>query len=102
MPPRVTGRSLSPIGKEIAGCPGLNVEVSAGPKLGNHDAGSGRPATGEDMRMTYNQPHRFYCGVDLHARTLFTHVLDAKGKTVLPLWSRTWVNMLLACRSTPT
>jgi transposase len=31
----------------------------------------------------YNQPHRFYCGVDLHARSLYTHVLDAKGKTVL-------------------
>lgn len=32
--------------------------------------------------MVYNQPHRFYCGVDLHARSLFTHVLDHKGKTV--------------------
>src|SRR5262245_1129525 len=32
--------------------------------------------------MVYNQPHRFYCGVDLHARTLFTHVLDHKGQTV--------------------
>ena len=31
----------------------------------------------------YNQPHRFYCGVDLHARSLYTHVLDARGKTVL-------------------
>ena len=31
----------------------------------------------------YNQPHRFYCGVDLHARSLYAHVLDAKGKTVL-------------------
>jgi transposase len=32
--------------------------------------------------MVYNQPHRFYCGVDLHARSMFTHVLDHKGKTV--------------------
>jgi transposase len=31
----------------------------------------------------YNQPHRFYCGVDLHARSLYAHVLDARGKTVL-------------------
>jgi hypothetical protein len=31
----------------------------------------------------YNQAHRFYCGVDLHARSLYTHVLDARGKTVL-------------------
>jgi transposase len=33
--------------------------------------------------MNYTGQHRFYCGVDLHARTLFTHILDAKGKTVL-------------------
>ena len=32
--------------------------------------------------MNYNQPHKFYCGVDLHARSMFTHVLDHKGKTV--------------------
>ena len=32
--------------------------------------------------MTYSRQHRFYCGVDLHARSMFTHVLDAKGKTV--------------------
>jgi transposase len=30
----------------------------------------------------YNQQHRFYCGVDLHARTLSLHILDATGKTV--------------------
>ena len=30
----------------------------------------------------YTGQHRFYCGVDLHARTMFTHVLDHKGKTV--------------------
>ena len=32
---------------------------------------------------TYQHPHAYYCGVDLHARSLYTHVLDAKGKTVL-------------------
>jgi transposase len=32
--------------------------------------------------MTYSRQHRFYCGVDLHARTMFTHVLDHMGKTV--------------------
>jgi transposase len=31
----------------------------------------------------YNQSHRFYCGVDLHARTLSLCVLDASGATVL-------------------
>ena len=30
----------------------------------------------------YTGQHRFYAGVDLHARTMFTHVLDANGKTV--------------------
>ena len=30
----------------------------------------------------YNQPHAFYAGVDLHARTMFTHVLDSAGATV--------------------
>jgi len=32
--------------------------------------------------VNYNTAHKFYCGVDLHARTMFTHVLDHKGKTV--------------------
>jgi transposase len=31
----------------------------------------------------YTGQHRFYCGVDLHARTLSLHVLDAQGKAVL-------------------
>jgi transposase len=31
----------------------------------------------------YNQQHRFYAGVDLHARTLSVHVLDAQGSTAL-------------------
>jgi len=30
----------------------------------------------------YNQAHQFYGGVDLHARSMFVHVLNAKGKTV--------------------
>jgi transposase len=35
------------------------------------------------MMRFYNQPHRFYCGVDLHARTLSLCILDAAGTTVL-------------------
>ena len=27
----------------------------------------------------YNQQHQFYCGVDLHARTMYLCVLDAAG-----------------------
>jgi len=30
----------------------------------------------------YNKPHQFYAGVDLHARSMFVHILSAKGKTV--------------------
>jgi transposase len=35
------------------------------------------------MMRFYNQPHRFYCGVDLHARTLSLCVLDDQGHKVL-------------------
>jgi transposase len=31
----------------------------------------------------YNQPHAFYCGVDLHARTMYLCILDHAGKIVL-------------------
>jgi transposase len=31
------------------------------------------------MMRFYNQQHRFYCGIDLHARTLAVCVLDATG-----------------------
>src|SRR5215468_2209307 len=37
----------------------------------------------ETMMRFYNQQHRFYCGVDLHARTLSLCVLDAAGAIVL-------------------
>src|SRR6478672_6125922 len=35
------------------------------------------------MMRFYNEQHRFYCGIDLHARTLSLHVLDAQGQTAL-------------------
>jgi transposase len=31
----------------------------------------------------YTTPHAYYCGVDLHARSLFVHILDDKGRTRL-------------------
>ena len=34
------------------------------------------------MNRCYTGQHRFYAGVDLHARTMDTHVLDATGTTV--------------------
>jgi transposase len=30
----------------------------------------------------YHQPHRFYCGVDLHARTMYLCILDSAGQVV--------------------
>ena len=27
----------------------------------------------------YKQPHAFYAGIDLHARSMFTHILDHAG-----------------------
>jgi transposase len=35
------------------------------------------------MMRFYNQTHRFYCGVDLHARTIALHILDSDGRTTL-------------------
>src|SRR3984957_4751865 len=29
----------------------------------------------------YNQQHQYYCGIDLHARSMFVHVLDQQGQT---------------------
>jgi transposase len=34
------------------------------------------------MRL-YTQQHQYYCGIDLHARSLYVHVLDAAGRTRL-------------------
>src|SRR5947207_3665434 len=41
------------------------------------------PLDSETMMRFYNRQHRFYCGIDLHARTLSLHVLDAQGQTAL-------------------
>src|SRR5712691_7880752 len=50
----------------------------------NHDAGSGAgpmPRGGPCMRF-YTSAHRFYCGVDLHARSMYLCILDAQGQVV--------------------
>ena len=28
----------------------------------------------------YNQQHRYYCGIDLHARKMYVCILDQQGK----------------------
>jgi hypothetical protein len=51
MSSRVTGRSLSPKVTEVAGLlPASTWKFQGGVYPPNHDAGSGRPVTGEDMR----------------------------------------------------
>jgi hypothetical protein len=82
MSSRVTGRSLSPRVKRSRVAPVSTWIFQGSAELPDHEAGSGRPVTGEDKDMHYTGQHRFYCDVDRHARTLFTHVLDHQGKTV--------------------
>jgi hypothetical protein len=48
----------------------------------NHDAGSGPHATREIAMRFYACQHRFYCGVDLHARSMHVCVLDHDGQVV--------------------
>jgi hypothetical protein len=35
------------------------------------------------MMRFYNQPHKFYCGFDLHARSMYLRIRDAGGAVVL-------------------
>src|SRR5580704_15744311 len=72
MPPMVTGRSPVPAWKfqPTHGASATTMRAQDGPS----------PRRPRPMRCD-NQPHRFYAGVDLHARTMFTHVLDDRGRT---------------------
>ena len=49
----------------------------------------------------YNGSHAFYCGADLHARSMFIHVLDHGGATVctrdLPAWSGAFLPAATTC-----
>src|SRR5207244_2479558 len=40
------------------------------------------PVPREFAMRFYNQPHRFYCGVDLHARTMYLCILDDAGQVL--------------------
>ena len=31
----------------------------------------------------YNQQHKYYCGIDLHARKMYVYILNQKGKTMV-------------------
>src|SRR6188474_1302277 len=49
----------------------------------NHDAGSSPTHPKETMMRFYTGQHRFYCGIDLHTRTLSLCVLDSSGTIAL-------------------
>src|SRR5712692_8721067 len=42
------------------------------------------PCPGRTMMRFYNEQRRFYCGVDLHARTVYLCILNASGQVVPP------------------
>ena len=50
----------------------------------------------------YNQSHSHYCGVDLHARSLYCHILDQHGQTVferdLPAAPAPFLDAVAPCR----
>ena len=50
----------------------------------------------------YKNTHAFYAGVDLHARSMFTHILDHAGTTVferdLPASPESSRNRAFSCR----
>jgi len=79
----VTGRSLSPLSKGIAGLLPVPAWIFQGCRSTpttkrDQDGPSPRRL---DMRC-YSGQHRFYVGVDRYARTMYTHLLDAHDKTV--------------------
>src|SRR6202043_306185 len=41
------------------------------------------PSQRRDMMRFYNKAHRFYCGIDLHARSMYLCILDEAGAIVL-------------------
>jgi hypothetical protein len=38
---------------------------------------------GEDLMQFYTNQHRFYCGIDLHARTMYVCILSHDGELLL-------------------
>ena len=40
------------------------------------------PPIGEDSMRFYTHQHRYTCGIDLHARSLYVCILDDTGQTL--------------------
>ena len=78
-----------------------SVDLSVKCVLRNHEAGSARrPVPKESMMRFYNQQHRYYCGVDLHARNLAAaerRSMVARGESSSP-WKMDWTILTDASR----
>src|SRR5438094_6667687 len=46
-------------------------------------AGNSHAQRGGDLMRFYTQQHPFYCGIDLHARTMSLCILDQAGETLV-------------------
>ncbi len=53
--------------------------LSTGDTLGSGNL----PSKGESLMRFYNVTHKYYCGIDLHARNMYTCVLDQEGNALL-------------------
>ena len=62
-------------------------DTDGGPLLGIPPWDGWRWATtrepGGDLRRFYSKPHRYYCGIDWHARTMSVCILDQGGEILL-------------------
>ena len=76
------GPNLSPGKLEVAGEPVLRVDLSGVAEAHQPRSGIGpaRRHGVHEMRV-YKTQHQYYCGVDLHARSLFVNILDSTGTT---------------------
>src|SRR5262249_194720 len=80
-PASVTYGSPEPIKRAGSGAaPGYSSWPLRNGYAGSYQRPTPRPW--ETMMRFYNQQHRFYCGVDLHARTLALCILDGAGAVV--------------------
>src|SRR4051812_37578333 len=76
------GGSLSHVVVGIKAVPCPNVEVSGSVYLPTTILDQDPTQTTRSTMRFYNQQHRFYCGIDLHARTMHLCILDHDGHVV--------------------
>jgi hypothetical protein len=52
-------------------------------RRGTAGVGQTTSRRGGDLRGFYTKPHQFYCGIDLHARSMYVCILDQAGAMLL-------------------